>query len=423
MAKASKGKSAKSKVTKSADVAGKKADDQVDAKSVDMKPPDANAFDEIRPRETANDEGGSRAEGASDEHPELDIEIVEDVADSPDLNDTTTASPPPPPEIATRSSGFFPLLMGGCAAGAIGYAIATYFPLTGADESELSAQAQRISELEAQLEAGPAASDLSGIEAQISEVASAGAAQMDEVAASISEQLSAFDERLVEVEKRPGSDGTLSDTALAAYQRELEDLRAQLDAQKEDVMSAAAQAEADLAAARAEAERLEQEALEAAQAASVRAAINRVAASVDTGAPFDDALASLGDLELPPGLSAAAQGGVATTAELTGEFPAVALTALATARAEGVSDDAGGLGGFLRSQFDVRSTAPREGSGPDAVLSRAEAAAKEGRFGDALAELEALPEVARAEMTDWTARAKERADVLDALATLSEMYN
>ena len=55
-------------------------------------------------------------------------------------------------------------------------------------------------------------------------------------------------------------------------------------------------------------------------------------------------------------------------------------------------------------------------------MSRAEAAVKEGRVADALAEIEALPEVARAEITEWTARAQERADVLDAIAILSETY-
>lgn len=187
-------------------------------------------------------------------------------------------------------------------------------------------------------------------------------------------------------------------------------------------MSAAAQAEADLAAAREEAERLEQEALAAAEAAEARAALNRIATAVETGAPFADALAGL-NADLPAALNDAAEAGVATTADLVADFPAAARAALATARAEGVSDDAGGLGGFLRSQFDVRSTTPQEGDGPDAVLSRAEGAMKEGRVADALAELEALPEVARAELTDWTARAQERSDVLDALATLSETYN
>ena len=188
-------------------------------------------------------------------------------------------------------------------------------------------------------------------------------------------------------------------------------------------MSVAAQAGADLAAAREEAAQLKQEAIAAAQAASVRAALNRVATAVETGAPFDDALSDIGAADLPIALADAAENGVATTAQLTQDFPIVARSALATARAEGVSDDAGGIGGFLRSQFDVRFTAPQAGAGPDAVLSRAEAAIKEGRVADALVELEALPEVASAEMTDWTARATQRADVLDAIVTLSETYN
>jgi hypothetical protein len=231
-----------------------------------------------------------------------------------------------------------------------------------------------------------------------------------------------LDARLVEVEKLPSGDGTLSDTALSAYERELESLRADLNAQQETVMSAAAQAEADLAAARADAELLEQEALSAAQAAASRAALNRVASAVDTGAPFADAISDLGG-DLPAALTAAAETGVATNAQLTSDFPAAARSALATARSEGVSGESGGLGAFFRNQFDVRSTAPQEGGTPDAILSRAEAAVKEGRVADALAEMEALPEVVRAELTDWTAQATERADVLDAIATLSETYN
>jgi hypothetical protein len=134
-------------------------------------------------------------------------------------------------------------------------------------------------------------------------------------------------------------------------------------------------------------------------------------------------LAELEGVDLPIALTNAADAGVATTAELTDAFPAAARAALATARSEGVSGETGGIGGFLRNQFDVRSTAPQEGPGPDAVLSRAEAAIKEGRVADALAEIEALPEVVRAEMTDWTALATERAHALEAISTLSETYN
>lgn len=344
-----------------------------------------------------------------------DMEVVGDPEPQADPAPETNAQ-----QTQSAGAGFLPLLLGGVVAGAIGYGVATYFPMNdgSVDVSvQMQAQADQLAALEAKLADIPAV-DLSGVEVQIASVGDQAAA----LAGVIDTNFADLDARLTEVEKRPGADGTLSDTALAAYQRELEQLRADLEIQQATVMSTVAQAETDLAAARAEAEALEQEALASAEAAASRAALNRVSTAIETGAPFADALGDLGG-DLPAALSSAAENGVATTAELTSDFPAAARAALATARAEGVSDESGGLGGFLRNQFDVRSTAPQEGSSPDAVLSRAEAAIKEGRVADALAEIEALPEVARAEMTDWTAQATERADVLDAVATLSETYN
>ena len=344
-----------------------------------------------------------------------DMEVVGDPEPQADPAPETNAQ-----QTQSAGAGFLPLLLGGVVAGAIGYGVATYFPMNdgSVDVSvQMQAQADQLAALEAKLADIPAV-DLSGVEAQIASVGDQAAA----LSGAIDTNFADLDARLTEVEKRPGADGTLSDTALAAYQRELEQLRADLEIQQATVMSTVAQAETDLAAARAEAEALEQEALASAEAAASRAALNRVSTAIETGAPFADALGDLGG-DLPTALSSAAENGVATTAELTSDFPAAARAALATARAEGVSDESGGLGGFLRNQFDVRSTAPQEGSSPDAVLSRAEAAIKEGRVADALAEIEALPEVARAEMTDWTAQATERADVLDAVATLSETYN
>ena len=350
--------------------------------------------------------------------------------DASDFEDTPTEDTPAPTnpvESQSASKGFVPLLFGGVVAGAIGYGIAFYVNGSNgatADDlaMQLETQAGEIAALQSQL-AELSTLDLAAVETQIETVATQTADQIDTLSNDLSSDLSALDARLVEVEKRPNSDGTLSDTALQAYQRELEELRADLDAQQETVMSAAAQAEADLASARQEAARLEQEAIAQAEAAAARAALNRIATAVETGSPFAEALTGLNVDEVPAALAQSAEEGVATTATLVADFPEAARAALATARSEGLSDDAGGVGGFLRSQFDVRSTAPREGSGPDAVLSRAEAAVKEGRIADALSELEALPDVARAELTDWTERATERANVLDAISTLSETYN
>lgn len=386
--------------------------------------------------ETREDEVRDDNEARDDEDTSLEMEVVEDdVEEEPvvvEAEPEAEAEEAPVEEAAPVAQpqpargGPEAMLLGGVFAGLIGYGMATLFPMfsNNADEltDQLSAQSDKIAALEAAL-ADQATADLSGIETGLADLNTQVTGQIDGLTASVTEQFAGIDERLLEVEKRPSGDGTLSDTALAAYQRELEGLRAELDAQKDDVMSAAAAAEADLAAARAEAEELEQQALAMAEAAASRAALNRIATAVETGAPYADALTGLDAATLPTALTDAAESGVATTAQLVADYPAAARAALATARSEGLSDDASGLGGFLRSQFDVRSTAPQEGDGPDAVLSRAEAAVKDGRVADALAELAALPEVARADMTDWTARAQARSDVLDAIATLSETYN
>ena len=405
MAKSTKSKSGKSKIDAS-------VDDTVEVTSTEDSV-SVVTDDEVAHAE-ANDISYTDVDSVEDGM-NPDMEVVGDPEPQADPAPETNAQ-----QTQSAGAGFLPLLLGGVVAGAIGYGVATYFPMNdgSVDVSvQMQAQADQLAALEAKLADIPAV-DLSGVEAQIASAGDQAAA----LSGAIDTNFADLDARLTEVEKRPGADGTLSDTALAAYQRELEQLRADLEIQQATVMSTVAQAETDLAAARAEAEALEQEALASAEAAASRAALNRVSTAIETGAPFADALGDLGG-DLRTALSSAAENGVATTAELTSDFPAAARAALATARAEGVSDESGGLGGFLRNQFDVRSTAPQEGSSPDAVLSRAEAAIKEGRVADALAEIEALPEVARAEMTDWTAQATERADVLDAVATLSETYN
>ncbi|AKS47759.1 hypothetical protein SAMN05444287_2584 [Octadecabacter temperatus] len=410
MAKSSKGSSKKSKIDKS-------VEDVVEVVDTGLEPTDNET---AQSNDIPDDEDGLgfEAEVSKDE---FEMEVVNDEVinePTPDLADEAIVAETVVPNESSKSGGFFPLLLGGVAAGAIGYGIATFYPLNAGSaelEAQFAAQSEKIAAIEAQLAEAPEL-DVSAIETQISESAAQTTGQIENVAASLEDQLSALDVRISDIEKAPNSDGTLSETAIAAYQQELEELRAELTTQQEAVMTAAAQTEAELAAAR-------EEALATAQAATSRAVLNRVSEAVDTGVPFADSLAELEGVDLPIALTNAADAGVATIAELADAFPAAARAALATARAEGVSDDAGGIGGFLRNQFDVRSTAPQEGPGPDAVLSRAEAAIKEGRVSDSLAEIEALPEVVRAEMTDWTALATERANVLDAISTLSETYN
>jgi len=181
-------------------------------------------------------------------------------------------------------------------------------------------------------------------------------------------------------------------------------------------------AQTELAEARAQAASIEESAASAARNAAARAALARVQTALESGAPIG---AALGDLEEAAGEGApdaliAVQDGAPTLASLQDQFPDVARAALATARSEGVSgEETTGFGAFMRNQFDVRSTTPQEGDSADAVLSRAEASVRAGRLSDALAEISALPEVARAEMSDWLAQAEARADAIAAVDMLS----
>ena len=75
---------------------------------------------------------------------------------------------------------------------------------------------------------------------------------------------------------------------------------------------------------------------------------------------------------------------------------------------------------FFRTQTGARSLTPREGSDPDAILSRAEAALAKGDLVTTLAELDSLPEVARAAMADWRSTADQRLSAITALRELAD---
>ena len=312
---------------------------------------------------------------------------------------------PKPPEApkatqAKQGAGFFPLALGGLLAGVIGFAVAS-LTAPAADTTladQLAAQSSQINVLEQRLAAVPDV-DLSGIEA---------------AQGNLSAQLSDLASRIAALEERPV--GTvISNAAGEGVTDEMDALRAQIEE-----MTNAAQTE--LAEARAQAASIEENAAAAARNAAARAALARIQTSLESGAPIG---AALGDLEEATGESApdallSVQDGVPTLASLQDQFPDIARAALATARSEGVSgEEATGFGAFLRNQFDVRSTTPQEGDSADAVLSRAEAAVRSGRLSDALAEISALPEVARAEMTDWLGQAEARADAIAAVDMLS----
>jgi len=126
---------------------------------------------------------------------------------------------------------------------------------------------------------------------------------------------------------------------------------------------------------------------------------------------------------VPAVLAANAELGVPTLADLKLGFTAPARAALDASRRELAGGSAGQrIGAFLQTQLGARSTVPRDGDGPDAILSRAEAAIAEGALNAALAELSGLPAAGQAEMADWVAMAQTRIDAQAAIAALTAQF-
>lgn len=303
------------------------------------------------------------------------------------------AAPPAPKPAPKQNNSFLPLALGGLVAGVIGFAVAT-FTAPQADNTlatQLSAQSNAIAAVEQRVENLPE-TDLSGITTAL---------------ADLTARLEALEARPVTLAAPPAD--------VSAVNEDMDTLRAQIAE-----MTNAAQTE--LAEARAAAASIEENAANAARNAAARAALSRVQTSLESGAPIGAALGDLEEATASPAPEAliAVQDGVPTLASLQDQFAEAARAALAAARSEGVSgEESSGIGAFLRTQFDVRSTSPREGDDADAILSRAEAAVRTGRLSDALAEVSALPEVSRAAMSDWLEQAENRASAVAAVDILS----
>ncbi len=308
-----------------------------------------------------------------------------------------------------RRGGFVPALLGGILAAALGFAAA--WSLRGPVVPDLSAalatQEQATAALAARLDALPAAPDLSPLQAEIAAIRADLVAQTD----GLRPTLDTLAARVDALERAPAPDGSLSQTALAAWQSDIDGLRAALAAQSDRLDTLAAEAQARLDATADDIAQIGADATAAAEAAARRGALSRVLAALDTGAPFADALAEAG-IEDSPQLAALAATGAPTLPTLRDGFPAAARAAMAVARDEGLSGESGGLSGFLRSQFEIRSTTPQDGDTPDAILSRAEAALDSGALDAAMAEIASLPEVVRAAMGDWLTQAQTRSAAL-----------
>ena len=183
----------------------------------------------------------------------------------------------------------------------------------------------------------------------------------------------------------------------------------QLYVNVQDELAAVADAEAKAEAARQEVE----------QATRAQALMD-IRTALDEGRGYADVLPKLDGVTIPDELTAAAESGVSTLADLQKSFTVAARQALTVSRTEASSGSpADRASTWIQNQLGVRSLIPSEGDDPDSVLSRADAAVADARLNDAISELSSLPAGGQQVMADWIAQASARAKALDAANQLA----
>jgi hypothetical protein len=215
---------------------------------------------------------------------------------------------------------------------------------------------------------------------------------------------------------------------IASLEQKLNDLQSRLAALESLPVGAAASPEilatqkaaADkvLAAAQATAAQITADAETASKAAVAQTALGQLQAALESGAPYAAALPALANL--PAILTDNAESGLPTLASLQASFPAAARAALESALRANMGESwSDRVTNFLRTQTGARSLTAREGTDPDAVLSRAEAALTKGDLTTALTEITALPSESQVALADWQAQASKRQAAVDAVAALA----
>ena len=331
---------------------------------------------------------------------------------------SSVSQPAPPPQ----RSVFWPLVTGGLAAGVIGFIAAEMdaFGMRQADgdlQATISAQSERIAQLEESLGAASEAPDLAPLQTELSAVSGA--------VADLGGRIDALQGEVADLAARPIVTES-GDVDVSAYEAQLSELQSSVTAQMAEV----GELQASVLAQKAELEALldtaksaEAATAEAARLAVVQGALTDISAALTEGAPFSDALGVLAENgvgDVPDVLQQAAVDGVATMNALQTRFPDSARAALAVARSSGAQEGESGVTGFLRRSLGARSVAPREGSDPDAVLSRVEAAIGSGALDTALTEIETLPAEVQDALGAWLVDARARGEARTALTALSE---
>jgi len=353
-----------------------------------------------------------------------DAEIIEPVepVDEPELEMVE-----PTDQIVEKQprGGFFPMLLGGIVAAAIGFGAALYSDYAGwpfdsktsavddltvvveTQKSSIDALNAEIEELKSQLAGLPVKSDLVEIEDRQTKAQTETETAVD--------RLGQAEQRLTDLENRPIPEVGATVEAVAAYERELTAMRQMFEVELTRIE--AAQIEVSEAGEKTTAR---------ANSAFERASLAQIKAALDSGAPFADAVAALSDagIAVPQSLNSVAKSGVPTLAQLQGDFPDAARAALSVSAAVNPEDGQfSRFSAFLKAQLGTRSLEPHEGDDPDAVLSRAENALRKGDIAQTLTELNALPETALEKLTDWITQTQLRQDTTTSVAALAAELN
>jgi hypothetical protein len=336
---------------------------------------------------------------------------------------------PQQPQQPQRKGGFILPVAGGVIAAVLGFGLAQYYPIAGANvdvealKAALAKQTTEVSALQDQVNALSAAAQ-EPKDTGLTERVAAVEQSLTEIPAPsdlgpITARLDGVDQMLNDLDQKIASGSAATPNAdpvaLAQLRAEVEALKSTglpveaLSKATASIDAKVSEVDAKLASVTADAQAL-------AKATDQRAALRQVQAALDSGGPFEAALADLADLTVPQILADNAKSGLPSLQSLRDGFPEAARAAMdASLRADMGETWTDRVSAFLRTQTGARSLSPRDGTDPDAVLSRAEAGLAIGDLDAALTELSALPAEGQAAMASWLAKAKLRSDATAAI--------
>jgi hypothetical protein len=344
----------------------------------------------------------------ADSNPDAKKTLDSSTVPKPSEKEPETIAATQEPVVAMKiKSGFVQLVLGGITAAALGFfaSEANFLGWRTQDDSLRIALSTQRDEINA-LKASQRPPDLSAIESTLG---------------TLTNQLSALDTRIAEVdirisevEMRPVAAAPVSETgeAVDAVRAEFTALQTALEEQRDEISGLLGNAKS-----------VEETTAMAVRTAQSQRALAEMTYAINNGGAYADAvdqMAAAGITDLPAALTGPASEGVVTLINLQTRYPDVARAALSDASASTADADDSGFSGFLRRQLGARSVTPREGNSLDAVLSRVEAAVRDGKLSEALTEIDALPDGTKNVMQDWLTDARARAYAEVAVKDLSQ---